>query len=215
MVAYFSSARWGWTSRESHGWKSVHAILGPDPVREPEQRPTFHQEGRERGPALVLALGTTLSPVELDEYQPLAAAPAAPMITARRLILLPPPRAPGSLSRESAGPGHLTGLFPQPPGRQAARRAGKGCNSGAAPARPPAAAAAHAAGSRPTSRWPRQYPAPARPSSPATTAWRGRPCSPGCTAPIVPARTRAGRPPSELTRTTPRSGPAGCGRHRA
>ena len=40
-------------------------------MREPEQRPTFHQEGRERGPALVLALGTTLSPVELDEYQPL------------------------------------------------------------------------------------------------------------------------------------------------
>jgi hypothetical protein len=31
----------------------------------------IHQEGRERGPALVLALGTTLSPVELDEYQPL------------------------------------------------------------------------------------------------------------------------------------------------
>ena len=37
MVAYFSSARWGWTSRDPHGWKSVHAILGPDPVTEPRQ----------------------------------------------------------------------------------------------------------------------------------------------------------------------------------
>jgi anti-sigma regulatory factor (Ser/Thr protein kinase) len=32
MVAYFSSARWGWTSRGTDGWKSVHAVLGPDPV---------------------------------------------------------------------------------------------------------------------------------------------------------------------------------------
>jgi hypothetical protein len=37
MVAYFSSARWGWTSRNPSGWKSVHAILGPDPVKEPDQ----------------------------------------------------------------------------------------------------------------------------------------------------------------------------------
>lgn len=37
MVAYFSSARWGWTSRDAHGWKSVHAILGPEPVQEPWQ----------------------------------------------------------------------------------------------------------------------------------------------------------------------------------
>jgi anti-sigma regulatory factor (Ser/Thr protein kinase) len=36
MVAYFSSARWGWTSRDRHGWKSVHAVLGPDPVQDPE-----------------------------------------------------------------------------------------------------------------------------------------------------------------------------------
>jgi anti-sigma regulatory factor (Ser/Thr protein kinase) len=36
MVAYFSSARWGWTSRDPHGWKSVHAVLGPEPVQEPE-----------------------------------------------------------------------------------------------------------------------------------------------------------------------------------
>jgi len=31
MVAYFSSARWGWTTRSANGWKSVHAVLGPDP----------------------------------------------------------------------------------------------------------------------------------------------------------------------------------------
>jgi hypothetical protein len=37
MVAYFSSARWGWTSRDSYGWKSVHAVLGPDLVTEPGQ----------------------------------------------------------------------------------------------------------------------------------------------------------------------------------
>jgi anti-sigma regulatory factor (Ser/Thr protein kinase) len=37
MVTYFSSARWGWTSRDSHGWKSVHAILGPEPVKETER----------------------------------------------------------------------------------------------------------------------------------------------------------------------------------
>jgi hypothetical protein len=37
MVAHFSSDRWGWTSPDAHGWKAVHAILGPDPVREPEQ----------------------------------------------------------------------------------------------------------------------------------------------------------------------------------
>ena len=37
MVTYFSSARWGWTSRNPHGWKSVHAVLGPDPVKDPEQ----------------------------------------------------------------------------------------------------------------------------------------------------------------------------------
>jgi hypothetical protein len=37
IVAYFSSARWGWTSRNPNGWKSVHAILGPDPVAEPGQ----------------------------------------------------------------------------------------------------------------------------------------------------------------------------------
>ena len=36
MVAYFSSARWGWTSHDQHGWKSVHAVLGPEPVKEPE-----------------------------------------------------------------------------------------------------------------------------------------------------------------------------------
>jgi anti-sigma regulatory factor (Ser/Thr protein kinase) len=36
MVAYFSSGRWGWTSRNQHGWKSVHAVLGPEPVQEPE-----------------------------------------------------------------------------------------------------------------------------------------------------------------------------------
>jgi hypothetical protein len=36
MVAYFSSARWGWTSRDTNGWKSVHAILGPNPVPDPE-----------------------------------------------------------------------------------------------------------------------------------------------------------------------------------
>jgi anti-sigma regulatory factor (Ser/Thr protein kinase) len=36
MVAYFSSARWGWTPRDSHGWKSVYAFLGPEPVKEPE-----------------------------------------------------------------------------------------------------------------------------------------------------------------------------------
>jgi len=35
MVAYFSSARWGWTTHNAHGWKSVHAVLGPDPVKEP------------------------------------------------------------------------------------------------------------------------------------------------------------------------------------
>jgi anti-sigma regulatory factor (Ser/Thr protein kinase) len=35
MVAHFSSARWGWTSRNPQGWKSVHAVLGPDPVQEP------------------------------------------------------------------------------------------------------------------------------------------------------------------------------------
>lgn len=37
MVAHFSSARWGWTSRNRHGWKSVHAILGPGAVEEPGQ----------------------------------------------------------------------------------------------------------------------------------------------------------------------------------
>ena len=37
MIAYFSSARWGWTSRDPHGWKTVHAVLGPDPVDEPAQ----------------------------------------------------------------------------------------------------------------------------------------------------------------------------------
>jgi hypothetical protein len=37
MVAYFSSARWGWTPRNPSGWKSVHAVLGPDPVKEPQQ----------------------------------------------------------------------------------------------------------------------------------------------------------------------------------
>jgi anti-sigma regulatory factor (Ser/Thr protein kinase) len=37
MIAYFSSARWGWTSRDPHGWKNVHAILGPDPVDEAAQ----------------------------------------------------------------------------------------------------------------------------------------------------------------------------------
>src|SRR5258708_6535284 len=31
MVAYFSSARCGCTSRACHGWKSVHAALGPNP----------------------------------------------------------------------------------------------------------------------------------------------------------------------------------------
>jgi anti-sigma regulatory factor (Ser/Thr protein kinase) len=36
MVTYFSSARWGWTPRDSHGWKSVYAFLGPEPVKEPE-----------------------------------------------------------------------------------------------------------------------------------------------------------------------------------
>jgi anti-sigma regulatory factor (Ser/Thr protein kinase) len=30
MVSYFSSARWGWTSRDPHGWKSVYAVLGPE-----------------------------------------------------------------------------------------------------------------------------------------------------------------------------------------
>jgi hypothetical protein len=35
MITYFSFARWGWTSRDPHGWKPVHAILGPDPVTEP------------------------------------------------------------------------------------------------------------------------------------------------------------------------------------
>lgn len=32
MVAYFSSTRWGWTSRDPHGWKSVYAVLGPAPA---------------------------------------------------------------------------------------------------------------------------------------------------------------------------------------
>lgn len=35
MVAHFSAARWGWTSRNPQGWKSVHAVLGPNPVPEP------------------------------------------------------------------------------------------------------------------------------------------------------------------------------------
>jgi hypothetical protein len=37
MVAYFSSARWGWSSRDPNGWKSVHAILGPHPMAESAQ----------------------------------------------------------------------------------------------------------------------------------------------------------------------------------
>jgi hypothetical protein len=37
MVAHFSSDRWGWTFRDAHGWKVVHAILGPDLVKESEQ----------------------------------------------------------------------------------------------------------------------------------------------------------------------------------
>ena len=49
LVAYFSSARWGWTSRNPHGWKFVHAVLGPDPVEEPQQQLACHLEGSELG----------------------------------------------------------------------------------------------------------------------------------------------------------------------
>jgi hypothetical protein len=34
MIAHFSSDRWAWTSRDAHGWKAVHAVLGPDPVKD-------------------------------------------------------------------------------------------------------------------------------------------------------------------------------------
>jgi hypothetical protein len=46
MVAYFSSARWGWTSHDPHGWKSVHAVLGPDPVTEPRAVARLIDDGK-------------------------------------------------------------------------------------------------------------------------------------------------------------------------
>jgi hypothetical protein len=37
MITFFSAGRWGWTACNSHGWKYVYAVLGPEPAQESVQ----------------------------------------------------------------------------------------------------------------------------------------------------------------------------------
>jgi hypothetical protein len=37
MITFFSVGCWGWTARNSHGWKYVYAVLGPEPVQDSGQ----------------------------------------------------------------------------------------------------------------------------------------------------------------------------------